>query len=238
MKSNFSKNLKYLRKKNNLSQNKLAKKLNINQTTIARWEDENREPTISNALDVARYFNITVDRLLDADLMLEEEKNKNSVKSGLNFSFNKRLKDILEKNNTEATAKNVSLLLNIPIERASQLLNSCEPTLEEVVRIGKIFLCDIEYVIGESNYEDEIDYLFVKGNRKKEKREEVNEIIKLFKEVTKYTGKIDEKKLVDVLTKNGLYDETKVTTKKGFDKIKKFIKANKDYMKYIYQKNK
>lgn len=38
----FSKNLKYLRTKNNLSQNKLAKKLNVNQTTIARWEDEGR----------------------------------------------------------------------------------------------------------------------------------------------------------------------------------------------------
>lgn len=68
----FSKNLKYLRKKNKLSQNKLAKKLNVNQTTIARWEDENREPTISNAFKVAKYFEISIDDLISVDLTNKE----------------------------------------------------------------------------------------------------------------------------------------------------------------------
>lgn len=65
----FSKNLKYLRKKNKLSQNKLAKNLNVNQTTIARWEDEGREPTISSAFKIAKYFEISIDDLISADLM-------------------------------------------------------------------------------------------------------------------------------------------------------------------------
>lgn len=64
----FSKNLKYLRKENNLSQNNLAKKLNVNQTIIARWEDENREPTISSAVKVAEYFEVNIDDLISVDL--------------------------------------------------------------------------------------------------------------------------------------------------------------------------
>lgn len=70
----FSKNLKYLRTKNKLSQNKLAKKLNINQTTIARWEDENREPTISSAFKVVKYFEVSIDDLITIDLTNKEVK--------------------------------------------------------------------------------------------------------------------------------------------------------------------
>lgn len=68
----FSKNLKYLRKKNNLSQNKLAKKLNVNQTTIARWEDKGREPTISSVFKIAKYFEISIDDLITIDLTNKE----------------------------------------------------------------------------------------------------------------------------------------------------------------------
>ncbi len=42
MSNYFSKNLKFLREKRNLSQNKLAEIIGVNQTTIARWEDDNR----------------------------------------------------------------------------------------------------------------------------------------------------------------------------------------------------
>ena len=41
--SYFSKNLKYLRKENNISRSELADKLKINQSTIARWENDNME---------------------------------------------------------------------------------------------------------------------------------------------------------------------------------------------------
>ena len=41
MKNYFNSNLKYIRQQRKMSQNKFAEMLDVNQTTIARWEDEN-----------------------------------------------------------------------------------------------------------------------------------------------------------------------------------------------------
>lgn len=73
----FSKNLKFMREKKGLSQTKLAEKIGVNQTTIARWEDDNRVPTIDNAVDVANALNIPLPDLLGKDLMLNNDNSKN-----------------------------------------------------------------------------------------------------------------------------------------------------------------
>lgn len=67
----FSTNLKFLREKKNLSQNKLGKMIGVNQTTIARWEDDNRVPTIDNAVDVANALNISLIDLIGKDLRFD-----------------------------------------------------------------------------------------------------------------------------------------------------------------------
>lgn len=67
----FSTNLKYLREKKGLSQSKLAEKIGVNQTTIARWEDDNRIPTIDNAVDVANALNISLPDLIGKDLRFD-----------------------------------------------------------------------------------------------------------------------------------------------------------------------
>ena len=69
----FSSNLKFLREKKGLSQSKLAKKIGVNQTTIARWEDDNRVPTIDNAVDVSKALNIPLEKLLGTDLSKESD---------------------------------------------------------------------------------------------------------------------------------------------------------------------
>lgn len=66
----FSTNLKYLREKKGLSQNKLGNIIGVNQTTIARWEDDNRIPTIDNAIDVAEALQIPLPDLLGKDLRI------------------------------------------------------------------------------------------------------------------------------------------------------------------------
>lgn len=71
----FSSNLKFLREQKKLSQNKLGKIIGVNQTTIARWEDDNRVPTIDNAIDVAKALNIPLPDLLGKDLRIEESDN-------------------------------------------------------------------------------------------------------------------------------------------------------------------
>ncbi len=60
-------NLKYIRKKLNLSQNKFAELLNVNQTTVARWEDENRKPSIDKSIEISVILNISLDALTGID---------------------------------------------------------------------------------------------------------------------------------------------------------------------------
>lgn len=64
----FSKNLKYLREKRNLSKNKLSELIGVNQTTIGRWESKEITPSIDNAESVAKIFNISISDLLTKDL--------------------------------------------------------------------------------------------------------------------------------------------------------------------------
>ena len=84
----FSKNLQYLRKEKRITQAELATRIGVDQTTIGRWEDGNREPTIGNVSNIADYFNVSIPDLLDKDL------SKENVIKNTNVLFDK-YKDIL-----------------------------------------------------------------------------------------------------------------------------------------------
>ena len=56
--------LKELRKSKNLSQIRLAMELNINQNTISRYENGEREPGIAELISIADYFDVSVDYLI------------------------------------------------------------------------------------------------------------------------------------------------------------------------------
>ena len=60
----FAYNLKILRKEKNLSQPKLAEALHISKGMISFWENGKYEPTATNIIIVAKYFNISIDDLL------------------------------------------------------------------------------------------------------------------------------------------------------------------------------
>ena len=64
-------NLKYLRKKHNLSQLAFAKVLDIPRTTLGDYEREKTEPNIAMLIKMASYFNVKVDQLLQDNLNLE-----------------------------------------------------------------------------------------------------------------------------------------------------------------------
>jgi transcriptional regulator with XRE-family HTH domain len=76
----FSKNLKYLRKENNISRSELASKLKINQSTISRWENDNMGATIDNAYDVSQFFNVSIADLIGKDLSTIQKQSE--VKNG------------------------------------------------------------------------------------------------------------------------------------------------------------
>lgn len=64
----FSSNLKYIRESKKMSKTELAKKLNVHQSTISRWENNEMGATIDNAIDVSEALNIPLPELLGIDL--------------------------------------------------------------------------------------------------------------------------------------------------------------------------
>ena len=56
--------LKKLRKERNISQLKLALDLNMNQNTISRYENKDREADYETLIKIADYFNVSIDYLL------------------------------------------------------------------------------------------------------------------------------------------------------------------------------
>lgn len=67
----FSKNLKYLREKKDISKNKLGEMVGVNQTTIGRWESNEITPSIDNVEEVAKALNIELPDLLIKDLSFD-----------------------------------------------------------------------------------------------------------------------------------------------------------------------
>jgi len=63
--------IKYYRKKEGLSQEALAEKLNVSRQAITKWENDNGIPDIDNLIALSRIIGITIDELV----MGENEEN-------------------------------------------------------------------------------------------------------------------------------------------------------------------
>ena len=70
----FNKNLKYIRQKKNLSQQELADKLNLDRSTISRWENDEMDVTIGNAIKISNFFNVPMEDFTGKDLSIEENQ--------------------------------------------------------------------------------------------------------------------------------------------------------------------
>ena len=64
MQNQFANNLKYYRKKNNLTQWQLAKLIGIDRTTLTGYEIGKRECDFDTLIKLAQILNISVDELL------------------------------------------------------------------------------------------------------------------------------------------------------------------------------
>ena len=58
-----------LRQENKLSQPQLAEELGVSKGMISFWENGKYEPTASNIIAVAKFFNVSIDDLLLIKLM-------------------------------------------------------------------------------------------------------------------------------------------------------------------------
>ncbi|NNE28509.1 MAG: helix-turn-helix transcriptional regulator, partial [Saprospiraceae bacterium] len=75
----IAQNLKYLRKRNKISQQKLADHLGIARSTLGDYERGKTEPNIEMLLNMSKYFDVTVDALINSNIShrdLEIIRNK------------------------------------------------------------------------------------------------------------------------------------------------------------------
>ena len=69
MKNNeFGKILKSLRLQRGISQRKLGEDLGVVNQTVSFWETGSREPDLDMLVEIAKYFNVDVNYLLDESL--------------------------------------------------------------------------------------------------------------------------------------------------------------------------
>jgi transcriptional regulator with XRE-family HTH domain len=86
MKYSFGERLKELRSKRGLSQEELADNLNehfgssINKGMISKWENDREEPRMEAVRNLAKFFNLKLDSLLDLNNPSVEDINKLSLK--------------------------------------------------------------------------------------------------------------------------------------------------------------
>ncbi|KQL18460.1 helix-turn-helix domain-containing protein [Cytobacillus solani] len=64
-------NIRVLRKKNKMSQEQLAERVNVSRQTVAKWENEEALPDIHKCKMLAELFQVTLDQLSGS--MSEEE---------------------------------------------------------------------------------------------------------------------------------------------------------------------
>ena len=57
--------LKELRERKGITQSELSRKMKVSPSTVGMWEQGRREPDYENLKQLARYFNVSIDYLLD-----------------------------------------------------------------------------------------------------------------------------------------------------------------------------
>ena len=68
-----------LRKKQGMTQQQLADKLNLSNKTISKWESGSGSPDISNLLALAEVLGVSVDELLRGEFEITEDIEEDNV---------------------------------------------------------------------------------------------------------------------------------------------------------------
>ena len=83
----FGKNLKYLRRKHDLTLNKLSQLLGYKSlSTISKWETSTSEPTVGMAREIADLFKVSMEELINVDLEFEDRNP--SIETGIIYNDN------------------------------------------------------------------------------------------------------------------------------------------------------
>lgn len=143
--------LKYLRELKKKSQQEVCSTLNIEQSTLANYENDKRVPKIDILIKLAEYYNVSVDYLLglkksgsetnDCYNYFYEEGNANwsirKIANAKEISY----EEMLEKSCIEKTRLDVLWYGN------------SQPVAEELIRIATVLDVSIDYLLNNSQRE-------------------------------------------------------------------------------------
>lgn len=87
----LDKNLKQLRKENNITQEYLAQKLYVSIQTINKWENGKCLPDVSNLLHISEFYGVSLDFLMKNKLVQNFSKKDTENDSFLKSLFNNLL---------------------------------------------------------------------------------------------------------------------------------------------------
>ena len=69
---NLSEKLYHLRKEKKVTQLELAEELNVSRQAISRWEMGESYPSVENLLQIGRFYDVSVDYLVNDDYIMDE----------------------------------------------------------------------------------------------------------------------------------------------------------------------
>lgn len=74
----LSSNIRYLRKRDNLSQEEFAERFGVSRQSVAKWENGESAPDIFKCCEIAEYYQITVDLLVNLPIEGQEVNKETS----------------------------------------------------------------------------------------------------------------------------------------------------------------
>ena len=128
----IGKRLKELRTTEGLTQQELAKILNVSSMSISFYENEQRKPDSDFIISVSKYFGVSTDYLLGLINAKDKENIDISKVTGLNdFSLTILEKSSKEKNNTAAAIINTIVVMS-SFKMLVNLINDKDKDIKEV----------------------------------------------------------------------------------------------------------
>ena len=139
-----------LRKKANLSQEKLAEKLGVTRQTISKWELGETAPDILQAKKLSKIFNVSLDELTDNDIknVLEAKVSNTEKLAGMIIKILKII-GVIAIIYFVLMIIGLVLFMVFPEEHSSTNVQTISATMDCVIE-GK----DYTISIGEGNYFD------------------------------------------------------------------------------------
>lgn len=89
-----SKNIKFLRKRERLTQEQLAEKIGIKRSLLGAYEEGRADPRLNNLLAISRVFDVSVDKLISFDISDNPDSFKNDSLSSSSLNNNLKILSI------------------------------------------------------------------------------------------------------------------------------------------------